>query len=302
MSRKLPPLNGLKAFEAAARHRSFTGAARELHVTQAAVSQQVKLLEQHLGLGLFRRSPRGLTLTEAGQTLLPKLTSAFDLIQAAARDAYDQERHGALTVRVPSSLSILWLAPRIDRFHALYPNIDLRLTALGQAADFSRDDIDLEIRYGFGDWAGLDAVLLLNEHVFPVCSPTLLHTDPPLQSLADLGNTSLIHVTGYPHYAEDWPLWLEQAGLDDQPQPRSYAFDQSAMALQAAVQGAGVALGRSPLVEGDLSSGRLVAPFEFRLPGRGAYWIVHPTTNRARPRVVAFRDWLLAEAAASTPA
>ena len=301
MSRKLPPLNGLKAFEAAARHRSFTGAARELHVTQAAVSQQVKQLEQHLGLGLFRRSPRGLTLTEAGQTLLPKLTTAFDLMQTAARDVYDRERQGALTVRVPSSLSILWLAPRIDRFHALCPNIDLRLTALGQIADFSRDDIDLEIRYGFGDWPGLDAVLMLNEDVFPGCSPELLSTDPPLTSLADLGDTPLIHVTGYPHYAEDWSLWLEQAGQGDLPLPGGYAFDQSAMALQAAAQGAGIALGRSPLVEGDLISGRLVAPFEFRLPGRGAYWIVYPSSNRARPRVVAFRDWLLAEATPGAP-
>ncbi|HXH02660.1 MAG TPA: transcriptional regulator GcvA [Candidatus Competibacteraceae bacterium] len=298
MSRHLPPLNWLRAFEAAARHLSFTRAAEELNVTQAAVSQHVKALEERLGLLLFRRTPQGLMLTDAGQAYLPRLRDAFDLIARGTRELYSLERQGSLTVRVPSSLSLQWLVPRLQRFHRRHPQIDIRMTALGQEVDFSRDDIDMEIRYGNGRWSGLEAVLIGHERVFPVCSPALAaNEDLPLHEPRDLARHTLLHVTGYPHYREDWGFWLHAFGLDELKAAHSLEFDQSAAALQAAVNSVGVALGRSPIVSAELAAGRLVAPFpEHEIVGQGAYWLVYPSTTSERPKLAAFREWLLEEA------
>lgn len=301
MSRHLPPLNWLRAFESAARHLSFTRAAEELSVTQAAVSQHVKALEDRLGIPLFRRTPHGLMLTDAGQAYLPRLRDAFDLIARGTRELFSQDRHGSLTVRVTSSLSIQWLIPRLPAFQRRFPNIDIRMTALGKEADFARDDIDMEIRYGTGDWGGVETVLIGRERVFPVCSPTLPEA-LPLSSPADLAGHTLLHVIGYPHYREDWAFWLRSVGLPELKGAHGLAFDQSIAAIQAAISGAGVALGRSPLVAADLAAGRLLRPFDEEVIAHGGYWLVYPPAGRERPKLASFRDWLLAEARADPAA
>lgn len=291
MSRRLPPLNWLRAFEAAARHVSFTAAAQELNVTAAAVSQHVKALEQYLGVALFRRVHQGLHLTDAGQAYWPQLCMALDLIDRATRELAHAPPH-LLTVRAPSSLSIQWLTPRLERFTRRYPDSAIRLTALGPSGEVGQNGVDLEIRYGNGQWPGLTAELLLREQVFPVCSPALAAL---LHSPADLVRQTLLHVVGPPDYAENWPVWLRAAGVEERMGP-GLSFDQSVTALQAAVNGLGVALGRSPLVERELAAGLLVAPFALRLTSREGYWIVYPPATGERGPVRAFREWLLEEA------
>jgi LysR family glycine cleavage system transcriptional activator len=286
-------LNWLRAFEAAARHLSFTRAGEELRVTQAAVSQQVSKLEQHLGFPLFRRVKRRLFLTDAGQDYACKLRGIFQSLARATADLRAREAPAGLTLRLPSSFANKWLVPRLHRFHARFPEIDLRLTAMGREVDFARDDIDLEIRHGDGHWPELQVEHLVGEEVFPVCSPDLPAEEPGLEKPADLLNHELLHVPGYP---EDWAAWFAAAGLDYPQQPRGVRFDQSIMALQAAAQGAGVALGRTPLVEEDLALKRLVAPFDLRLPAQGAYWIVYPRQPAPSVNLRSLRDWLLEEA------
>lgn len=296
MSRNIPPLTWLRAFEAAARHLSITRAAEELSVTPAVVSQQVSALEKHLGMLLFRRARHRLFLTAAGTAYLPRLKQAFDLIASGTRELYAVEREETLTVRAPSSFSILWLAPRLDRFHARYPHIAIRLTALGRETEFPQAEIDLEIRNGTGRWPGVVSVLLLEEDVLPVCSPRIAEGPPPLRTPSDLLRHKLLHVNGY---REDWATWFRAAGVEPREANRGDLFDQSVTAIQAAANGFGVALGRTALVASALAAGRLVAPFELALRGEDAYWITYHESAANGPNVAAFRDWLLEEAAAS---
>ncbi len=292
--RRLPPLNWLKAFEAAGRHLSFTHAADELGVTQAAISQHVKALELFLDRLLFRRGHQRLTLTGAGESYLPKLSAAFDLVAAGTSEVLSQGSDGGLTVRVPPSFSTKWLIPRLEKFHATHPDIDIRLTSLGQEANFSSDHVDLEIRNGMGQWQHLEATLLIHEDIFPVCSPDLFEHEGRNWLPEDLLETTLLDVPGYP---EGWDAWLE--GVDASPLSKhtSISFDQSMMAIQAAVSGMGVALGRSSLVEDEIKSGQLISPFDAVLKASGAYYVVCPPEFSSRPRIRAFRDWLLTEVA-----
>jgi len=291
--RRLPPLNWLKAFETAGRHLNFTRAAEELGVTQAAVSQHVKALEEFFGMSLFRRSHQRLILTEAGQLFLPKLTGAFDLMASGTSEVLSHESDGGLTVRVPSSFSTKWLIPRLEKFHASHPGIDIRLTSLGQEANFSSDNVDLEIRNGRGDWKLLESKLLIREEIFPVSSPDLFGDRERVWHHRDLARTTLLDVPGY---AEGWDAWLDRVGAQSLSKHVSVSFDQSMMAIQAAISGMGVALGRSSLVEDEIRSGRLIAPFDAKLKASTAYYIVYPPEFSDRPRIRAFRDWLLAEA------
>ena len=197
-------------------------------------------------------------------------------------------------VRAAASFSLQWLVPRLERFHAAHPGLDIRLTAQGREVDFARDDIDLEIRHGDGQWPPLQAIPLVREEVFPVCSPDLA-TSRPLDKPADLEGCTLLEVPGY---AEGWDMWLDAAGAPALAEFSVVRFDQSAVALQAAVNGMGVALGRTPLVAGELAAGRLTAPFDVRITGASAYHIVYPERAATQPRIAAFRDWLLEEAAA----
>lgn len=290
--RRLPPLNWVRAFEAASRHLSFTRAAEELHVTQAAVSQQVKALERHLGVALFRRVNNRLFLTFAGQAWVPKLRAGLELIESGVEEMRAWQGGGMLRVSSPSSFSIQWLTPRLERFHGRHPTIDIRLTVRRRGGDADTEEVDLAIRNGLGEWADAECVLLLREEVFPVCSP---HLARELREPRDLARHELLHVSGY---REDWPTWLGAAGAGDLETSHGLHFEQSVTAIHAAINGLGVALGRSALVGGEIAAGRLVAPFDLRLPGEDAYWIACTRRSAQSSIVGAFRDWLLEEAAA----
>ena len=298
MSRRLPPLNGLRAFEAAARHLSFTKAAEELSVTQAAISHQVKGLEDLLGLKLFRRFNRRLMLTDAGQIYLPALTEAFDGIDAATRRLRAAEETGPLKVSVANSLAAKWLLPRLPEFRNRHPDIDVEVSAVDRLVDFTRDDVDMGIRFGRGNYPGLRVDLMFEDLVFPVCSPELLKGPHPLRTPADLRHHSLLHEHVHPGEPADWPAWLVAAGLTGIDPERGPRYSHSSLAMQAAIDGQGVALGRGSLVSLDLEAGRLVQPFGPALRGNYASYVVSLESAAERPKIKAFREWLLARVAA----
>ncbi len=295
MRRQIPPLNALRAFEAVARHLSFTAAADELGVTQGAVSQQVKKLEAHLGLLMFRRVHQGLLLTDAGQTYLPVVRDAFDGLALGTRNMQSRERSGVLTVSVSPGFATKWLVPRSHRFYERHPEIDLRISTALEHINFARGDVDLAVRHGDGTWPELDVVCLMAENVFPVCSPALLDGPDELKAPIDLRQHTLLR-SWRPDY---WPRWFAAAGAAGAVDTtRGPAFNDHSNAIQAAIDGQGVALGRTALVGDDLLAGRLVRPFERVIPADIAYWIVCPKGTAGRPKIVAFREWLLAEAEA----
>lgn len=298
MSRRLPPLNALRAFEAAGRHLSFTRAAEELNVTAAAVSHQVKALEDFLGIALFRRLPRGLLLTEAGQACLPGLSEGFDGLAEAVERARGLEARGVLTVSAPPSLAGKWLVPRLERFREAYPDIDIRVSASMDLVDFARDDVDAALRFGPGRYPGLRVDRLMGEEIFPVCSPTLLAGPHPLRTPEDLRWHTLIHddsVTRDETFP-DWRMWLHAAGVTGVDVSRGPRFSPSSVAIEAAIDGQGVVLGRGVLVKADLAAGRLVKPFELTFPVAFSYSLVCPEATAERPKIVAFRTWVLEEA------
>jgi LysR family transcriptional regulator, glycine cleavage system transcriptional activator len=292
MARRLPPLNALRAFEAAARHLSFTKAADELAVTQAAISHQVKGLEDRLGVALFRRANRALVLTEVGQAYLPALRDAFDAIDAATARILQKDKAGTITVTTMPSFGAAWLVRRLGAFRALHPDIDVRLLTVERLVDFAREDVDIGIRFGVGSWPGLKAERLLTEDMFPMCSPALLK-EKKLEKPEDLRHHTLLH----DDMETDWRRWLVAAGVKGIDPNRGLHFTNSSMLLQAAVEGQGVALGRSALASGYLAAGQLVKPFELKLPVDAAYYVVYPAAYAQRPKVMAFRDWLMEEVA-----
>jgi LysR family glycine cleavage system transcriptional activator len=291
--RWLPNLNALKAFEAAARRLNFSKAADELHVTQGAVSHQIKALEGQLGLALFHRRPRGLELTEAGRAYLPVLTEAFGRIAAGTRDLLDRDKAGVLTVSVSPNFAAKWLVGRLGDFAGRNPDIDLRIGASLQHVDFLRDGIDMAVRHGDGNWPGLAVARLCEEEVFPVCSPRLTIGPRALRQPGDLRHHTLLHGPG----PIAWTEWLATAGVDGIDANRGLSFNQASLSLDAAVDGQGVALARSALAARDLLAGRLVRPFRLALPAPFAYYVVAPKATATRPKIALFRDWLLAEAA-----
>ena len=293
MSRRLPPLRALRAFEAAARHLSFTRAGRELAVTQAAISHQIRALEAELGVRLFRRRPRALDLTEAGAAYLPEVRAAFDRLAEATERLRARGASGVLSISVSPSFASVWLVPRLGRFRERHPEIDVRLSATDVLVDFSTDDVDVAIRYGRGRYPGLVAHWLLREDVFPVCSPRLRAGPPPLRRPEDLRHHVLLH----DELREDWRMWLLAAGVAGVDPTRGPRFSHSSMVLQAAIEGQGVALGRSALAADHRAAGRLVKPFDVSVPVDFAYYLVYPEGSDARPKVAAFRDWVLEAAA-----
>lgn len=296
---RLPPLNALRVFEAAARHLSFTRAAAELHVTQAAVSHQIKLLEDDLGVPLFRRMHRALLLTDEGQQLLPSVRAAFDELSTATRRLRAGEREGVLTVSVIPSFAACWLVPRIGRFREVHPEIDLRIAASIQVTDFAREDVDVGLRYGIGRYPELNTCLLMREEYFPVCNPALLGGAHPLYAPSDLRHHVLLHDEHFPHEPNPgWRDWLHAAGATQVNPERGPRFGDAAMMVQAAIAGQGVAMGRTALVMDAMAQGLLVRPFDLILPGSYGYWIVCPPASVDKPKIKAFREWLLAEAAA----
>jgi LysR family glycine cleavage system transcriptional activator len=301
MSRRLPPLNSLRAFEAAARHLSFTKAAEELHVTPAAISQQVKNLEDYCGTPLFRRLTRALILTDAGQAVLPLLREGFDKLAEAMVRLEALERSGVLTVSVGPSFGAKWLVPRLDRFRAAHPEYDVRIDATDALADFGADGVDVALRYGRGVYDRLHADCLMAEVSFPVCSPSLLAGPHPLRRPDDLRHHTLLHVQWKMESdaAPNWRMWLRAAGVDGVDAERGPRFSMEGMAVQAAVEGQGVALASGSLVGDDLKAGRLVRPFP---PAAGEatafrYYLVYPEATAANPKVAAFRAWVMDEVA-----
>lgn len=298
MPRRLPPLNALRAFEAAARHGSFSGAAEELRVTDSAVSQQVRTLERYLGTRLFKRLPRGLLLTELGSTYLPVLTAGFDRLSEATARLRTGGVGGLLTVAALPAFASGWLLPRIARFRERYPRIDLLLKTSRALADFRREDIDMAIRFGAGTGADTKSVFLMGEEVFPVASPTLVAPALLPMTVADLRALPLLHdVDG--HSAQpwlSWQGWFERAGVESPTALRGLKFTDSIVLLGAAVAGLGVALGRGPNIEGLLSRGQLVRLTQDSWKAGWSYRLVAPPANFSRPNVRAFVEWIVEEA------
>jgi LysR family transcriptional regulator, glycine cleavage system transcriptional activator len=295
-SRSRLPLNGLRAFEAAARYLSFTRAAEDLHVTQAAVSHQVRGLEQRLGVPLFRRFNRALMLTDQGQRLYPAVRDAFDRLAAAVDGLRDREAAGPLTVSVLPSFAAKWLVPRLGHFSSQHPEIDLRITASEAITDLARDAVDVGLRFGDGTWPGVRAERVLEEELTPVCSPLVARH---LRRPEDLSRVPLLHesmdpLSGFPR----WPDWLRAAGVQGIDTSRGLHFSHTHIMLQAAIDGAGVGLGQMTLAADDVAAGRLVTPFDLRLPAGYAYYLVTVPAAADRPKISAFRDWILTEMAA----
>ncbi len=267
MAQRLPPLNALRAFEAAARHLSFTRAAEELHVTQAAISHQVKSLEEQLERKLFRRLNRALLLTDDGQAYLPSVSRAFTLLKEATDDLLSKQAQGPLTVSALPSFAARWLVPRLGRFRQIRPDIDLRIDPTAALSDFAGGDVDVSIRYGRGKYPGLRSEWLMTEDIFPVCSPSLLEGPHPLREPRDLEHQVLLHDDGH----ADWRTWLLAAGADRVDPTRGPIFTDSGMVIQASMAGQGVALARGVLAADELAAGRLVRPFALSLPTEYAY-------------------------------
>jgi len=304
VGRRLPPLNSLRAFEAAARHLSFKAAAAELNVTPGAVSQQVKQLEDYCGVALFRRLTRALALTEAGRVAAPRVSAAFDqLADAYALVRRRRERHD-LVVSAPPSFGARWLVPRLVRFQERHPDIELRLDASNRLVDFAHDDVDLAVRFGGGHYPGLRAECLIERRVFAVCSPALLDGPEPLRTPADLRRHTLLHSQQAEMVEVDpaWGMWLRAAGVTDVDATRGPRFSTFGLAADAAAAGQGVALADDALVAEDLRQGRLVRPFgdDDGTPSDFCYFVVFPEEHAGDPRLDAFRHWLHEEARAFT--
>jgi LysR family glycine cleavage system transcriptional activator len=297
MSDALPPLNALRAFEAAGRHLSITKAAQELHVTATAVSHQVKSLEDYLEVKLFRRVGNALLLTDAGQACLPGLRLGFAEIDRAMAALREHDLRGPLVLSVAPVFASKWLIPRLERFHAAHPEIDVRISATLQLAQFERDGIDAAVRVGRGRYPGLASHRLFGESVVPMCSPALATRARPLARPHDLRHHVLLHFDwpGMQQVTPDWGSWLaamDVAGVDPERGPH---FTQPDHAMQAAIEGAGVVLGWRSLAQADLDAGRLVVPFDLPLPMDVAFYLVYPEASADRPKLVAFREWVLAE-------
>jgi LysR family glycine cleavage system transcriptional activator len=284
-------MSTLKSFEAAARLLSFSKAAEELHLTHGAVSRAVRTLEDFLQVELFTRNIRSVVLTPSGKTYFDIVQGLLDRLSTATVMLMDQRSSTSLNVSTIDSFAAKWLVPRLFRFSAQHPGTDVRLSTSSGLANFLSDGIDIAIRYGRGNYPGLTSELLLREELMPVCSPVLLQGAKPLRELSDLKYHTLIH----DDFPIDWVSWLRFAGVNDVDARRGLRFESSAHAVQAAVQGAGIALGRSALVADDLKAGRLVRPFTVAHPADAAYHIVYPPEALKRQKVKAFRDWLLEE-------
>ena len=300
MRHRLPSLNALRAFEAAGRHMSFSRAAEELHVTPAAVGQQVRALESYLGETLFVRLNRSVELTVAGQALLPGVSDGFDQIARTVEAFYRRTVRRPLTVSVEPNFGAKWLVRRLDRFREQHPGIEIRLDATARVVDFAREAVDVAIRYGDGSYPGLRSDVLFEEDVFPVCSPALLEGPHPLVHPEDLQWHRLLHqdwAAGAPTWP-DWKMWLMAAGVENVDPTRGLQFASGSYSLMmdAALAGQGVALASSVLVADDIDAGRLVKPFDLSVHQSLRYYLVGPEATADEPMTTAFREWLIGEA------
>jgi len=290
---RLPSLNGLRAFEAAARHLSFTNAAAELNVTQTAISHQIRRLEEELGVRLFIRQNRALALTAEAAQYLPGVRAAFNDLRFATDRLLRKDNENVLTVSTLASLAAKWLLPRLPAFQEAQPSIDVRITTSTALVDFKSGGVDAAIRYGRGHWPGLRADWLMADELFPVCSPALITGDRPLRCPEDLAQQTLLHTSA--GYNDDWRLWLTAAGLPPNISKHpGLTFDLILVTVQAAIDGLGVAMGRTSYVEADIAKGRLVVPFKIALPADAGFYLVSPEARADSPKLSAFRHWLVA--------
>lgn len=313
MSQRLPPLNALKAFEAAARHLSVKKAAVELNVTPAAVSHQIRTLEEYLDLQLFHRYNRALELTDAARACLPKLREGFDCLAQAVERLRTHTSGGMLTVSAAPSFAARWLMPRLHRFIAAHHEIDVRVSArmrrvsvdgkvdVAERATIETwlDDSDVAILYGHGHYPDMDVHRLLSLTITPICSPKLLTGEHPLRTPEDLKHHMLLHDdTGDMYDGESfWEVWLDAAGVTGIDAKRGARFSHAVLALEAAIDAVGVVASMPSLAAEELASGKLVMPFDLKVPLDSAYYLVCEPHAKTRPAVAAFRDWLIAEAA-----
>jgi LysR family glycine cleavage system transcriptional activator len=294
MREQLPPLGTLRSFEAVARRLSFSKAADELHVTPGAISQQIRSLEELLGTKLFERTRRSVALTDAASRMLPDIQAGLEMLSRAVHSRTTHFGERTLTISVAPSFASKWLLPRLASFYEQHPDIDLRISATVALADFKRERVDLAIRLGHGRYPGLHTEPLFAESLTPFCSPDFLKRKGRLSTPDDLKKHRLIHDTSIPGGGEHsaWERWLTLAGAKDVSAHRGTRFTLAELAMQAAIDGAGVVLGRLVLAEGDLAAGRLVRPFKTALPLDVSYFLVRPSAPSPRQEVKCFRDWL----------
>jgi LysR family glycine cleavage system transcriptional activator len=295
---RLPPLNAVRAFEAAARHSSITAAADELHVTPGAVSRQVHLLEDFLGLALFERGHRQIKLTRRGDEYYKTVSNLLVLLHDATRRVKRASQKKQLRIRAYTTFAIRWLIPRLSSFHSAHPRIEVLLTASLQPVDFARDDLDGAIRLGPGDWPGVNAYRLAPNVLAPVCSPGLLRSGASLKRPADLAQHTLLHSIARP---DDWEHWLKAMKADRVVDAHAgLTYESSAMAYQAAITGQGVAIAQLFLVEEDIAAKRLVMPFRNKTLDMGAftYYLVTPAARRESTPMTQFREWLIEQCVA----
>jgi LysR family glycine cleavage system transcriptional activator len=298
---RLPSLNALRAFEAVTRHLSFAKAADELHVTKAAIAQQVRQLEEAIGATLVMRAGRGLRLTEAGLAGLRELGLGFDRLTQAVRAMREASGNRLLVINSSASFAATWLVGRIGRFKTLHPDIDVLLDAGGGQADFARANVDAAIHWGKGDFPGLVATLLFTEDVFPVCAPALTRGAHAISRPQDLAHATLLHLEWNADFSmwPDWQVWLSAAGVHNVDTNRGVWFNQMSMALHAAAQGQGIALTTRAIAADEIDAGRLVAPFDTSVHTPFGYYFLCRPDRSATPKIVAFRSWLSEEAARS---
>lgn len=288
---RFPSLHALHCFECVSRHLSVKDAAAELHVTPAAVSQQLAKLEDALGLALFSKAQRGMVLTEEGQRYFLGIRTAFRQIEEATKRLKASSATPVVTVSCTPSFAMMWLLPRLPQFQALYPTIDVRLSTTARLVDFGRDDVDFGIRHGLGRYPGLDAEKLLDDQLLPVCNPALMGKRKHLKSPDELSAFTLLH----DEYRDDWRLWLEAAQATQVDWSKGQVFVASNGAVEAAIAGHGVALARKSLAAHEISRGRLVMPFKTAIATPFAYYLVYPAETMLREEAGIFRDWVLQE-------
>jgi LysR family glycine cleavage system transcriptional activator len=293
---KLPPLNALKAFESAARHVSFKRAAEELFVTQGAVSRHIQKLEADLGVKLFARRHRQVSLTKEGADYLVTVRDALSRISQASAGLRRRTDDRMLRVKLPITCAVRWLVPRLARFHGLHPEISVQITTSHDPVDFSREDIDVAVHYGNSAEQGLASERLFKEILLPICSPKLLARGPPLGKPRDLANHVLLHSIRRPR---DWRQWLERAGAGDVEGEHSLIFENSSLTYQGVTEGLGLAMAQHALVVDDLASGHVVAPFKLRVENDLAYILVFPKERAGLRKVAEFHAWVAREAAAT---
>ena len=294
---KLPPPNSLVVFEAAARHLNFTRAAAELGVTQAAVSRQIHVLEDHLGVPVFRRMPRALQLTPAGRRLQGAVTMGLEHIANTAADLRRARgEKGDVTVSTSVTFASYWLISRVAKFRAAHPDIEVRLVASAPVADLAVAGIDLAVRYGHGSWPNVDAIHLLNNEVFPVCAPGYLQERGPLRDAEDLLDHTLLHLVEHDRNWVTWEAWLGAVGVTHPPSRRGLQFDNYLVLIQAALDGQGIALGGGRLADDFLARGALIRPIAATLRSEQAFYLLIPREMPMSPQAGLFRNWILSEA------